>query len=112
MAIGEAASVSVHGANRLGSTRCSISLCSDAQQRNTRPLLSRPVPSTIRSLRMRAKKRWRASIASVMPRAAQPTAKLRLDMQRVMQNNCAVFRTGEVLQEGCRSAQRPLEPAR
>jgi len=29
-----------------------------------------------------------------------PTADLRLNMQRVMQNNCAVFRTGEVLEEG------------
>jgi succinate dehydrogenase / fumarate reductase flavoprotein subunit len=31
-----------------------------------------------------------------------PTAALRLKMQRVMQNNCAVFRTGEVLEEGRR----------
>jgi len=29
-----------------------------------------------------------------------PTAQLRLAMQKVMQNNCAVFRTGEVLHEG------------
>jgi succinate dehydrogenase / fumarate reductase flavoprotein subunit len=29
-----------------------------------------------------------------------PTAELRTRMQKVMQNNCAVFRTGEVLQEG------------
>ena len=29
-----------------------------------------------------------------------PTAELRIRMQKVMQNNCAVFRTGEVLQEG------------
>jgi succinate dehydrogenase / fumarate reductase flavoprotein subunit len=29
-----------------------------------------------------------------------PTAELRLSMQKVMQTNCAVFRTGEVLQEG------------
>src|SRR6185437_3814298 len=29
-----------------------------------------------------------------------PTAELRNRMQKVMQNNCAVFRTGEVLQEG------------
>jgi succinate dehydrogenase / fumarate reductase flavoprotein subunit len=29
-----------------------------------------------------------------------PTADLRLKMQRVMQNNCAVFRTGEILDEG------------
>ena len=28
------------------------------------------------------------------------TAEIRLAMQRVMQNNCAVFRTGEILQEG------------
>jgi succinate dehydrogenase / fumarate reductase flavoprotein subunit len=29
-----------------------------------------------------------------------PTAQLRLSMQKVMQNNCAVFRTAEVLEEG------------
>jgi succinate dehydrogenase flavoprotein subunit len=29
-----------------------------------------------------------------------PTAQLRLRMQKVMQTNCAVFRTGEVLDEG------------
>ena len=29
-----------------------------------------------------------------------PTAELRLKMQKVMQSNCAVFRTGEVLDEG------------
>jgi succinate dehydrogenase / fumarate reductase, flavoprotein subunit len=29
-----------------------------------------------------------------------PTAKLRLKMQKVMQTNCAVFRNGEVLEEG------------
>ncbi len=29
-----------------------------------------------------------------------PTAELRLRMQKTMQNNCAVFRTGEVLDEG------------
>ena len=29
-----------------------------------------------------------------------PTARLRLDMQKTMQTNCAVFRTGEVLDEG------------
>jgi succinate dehydrogenase / fumarate reductase flavoprotein subunit len=29
-----------------------------------------------------------------------PTAQLRLKMQKIMQTNCAVFRTGEVLEEG------------
>ena len=32
----------------------------------------------------------------------RPTASIRLEMQRIMQNNAAVFRTGEVLEEGCR----------
>jgi succinate dehydrogenase / fumarate reductase flavoprotein subunit len=31
-----------------------------------------------------------------------PTAELRLKMQKVMQTNCAVFRTGEILEEGHR----------
>src|SRR5690606_19830260 len=30
-----------------------------------------------------------------------PTADLRLKMQKTMQSNCAVFREGKVLQEGC-----------
>ena len=33
-----------------------------------------------------------------------PTAQLRLKMQKVMQNNCAVFRTGEVLERGPQAA--------
>ena len=33
---------------------------------------------------------------------SEPTAALRLDMQRVMQSNAAVFRTGATLEEGCR----------
>ena len=33
------------------------------------------------------------------------TASLRLKMQRVMQNNAAVFRTGEVLTEGLTSCR-------
>jgi succinate dehydrogenase / fumarate reductase flavoprotein subunit len=31
-----------------------------------------------------------------------PTSEMRLRMQRAMQDDCAVFRTGEVLAEGCR----------
>jgi succinate dehydrogenase / fumarate reductase flavoprotein subunit len=35
-----------------------------------------------------------------------PTAELRLEMQRTMQSNCAVFRTGEILQEGVDKLRR------
>ena len=35
-----------------------------------------------------------------------PTSELRLEMQKAMQENCAVFRTGEVLEEGCERMQK------
>ena len=35
-----------------------------------------------------------------------PTAELRLEMQKAMQENCAVFRTGDVLEEGCQRMQK------
>ena len=35
-----------------------------------------------------------------------PTAELRLNMQRVMQNNCAVYRTGDVLEEGVKLMEK------
>jgi len=38
-----------------------------------------------------------------------PTAQLRLKMQKVMQNNCAVFRTGEILQEGVKLIHEAYE---
>ena len=100
MAVGEAACVSVHGANRLGSNslidlvvfgraaalRCAEKLTPDGKQ----PEL--PADSADRALG-RLDHFRNAS-------GGTPTAKLRDSMQRVMQNNCAVFRTGDVLAEG------------
>jgi succinate dehydrogenase / fumarate reductase flavoprotein subunit len=100
MAVGEAACVSVHGANRLGSNslidlvvfgraaglRCGASLEAGASQPEIRD--SQTDAHLARFDRIR-----NAS-------GDQPVAKLRLDMQKAMQTNCAVFRTGEVLDEG------------
>jgi len=100
MAIGEAASVSVHGANRLGSNslidlvvfgraaalRCAETLEADAKQPD---LLTDAGDDCLARL-----DRFRHAKGDI------PTAELRLRMQRVMQNNCAVFRTGEILAEG------------
>jgi succinate dehydrogenase / fumarate reductase flavoprotein subunit len=100
MAVGEAACVSVHGANRLGSNslidlvvfgraaglRCGATLEAGASQPEVRA--SQTDSHLARFDRIR-----NAS-------GDQPVAKLRLDMQKAMQNNCAVFRTGEVLDEG------------
>jgi succinate dehydrogenase / fumarate reductase flavoprotein subunit len=100
MAIGEAACVSVHGANRLGSNslidlvvfgRATADRCAATVEPNSsHPELPRGAsdPAVARLDRLR-----HAS-------GGTPTAQLRLDMQKVMQSNCAVFRTGEVLEEG------------
>jgi succinate dehydrogenase / fumarate reductase, flavoprotein subunit len=100
MALGEAACVSVHGANRLGSNslidlvvfgraagiRAAEIVTAGAKQ----PEL--PADSADRALeRLDGFRYAKGSI---------PTAELRLRMQKVMQNNCAVYRTGETLEEG------------
>ena len=100
MALGEAACVSVHGANRLGSNslidlvvfgRAAALRCAEILTPNDKqPDL--PKDSAERPL-SRLDKFRNAS-------GGTPTAELRAKMQQVMQDNCAVFRTGEVLREG------------
>ncbi|MGC2811485.1 MAG: succinate dehydrogenase flavoprotein subunit [Bradyrhizobium sp.] len=100
MALGEAACVSVHGANRLGSNslidlvvfgraaaqRCAEKLTPNGKQPDL------PANSADKALGRLDHYRYAAG--------GTPTAKLRDSMQHVMQNNCAVFRTGEILNEG------------
>jgi succinate dehydrogenase / fumarate reductase flavoprotein subunit len=100
MALGEAACVSVHGANRLGSNslidlvvfgraaalRCAEKLSVNAKQPDL------PAGSADKALGRLDHYRYASG--------GTPTAKLRDGMQHVMQENCAVFRTGEVLHEG------------
>ncbi len=102
MAVGEAACVSVHGANRLGSNslidlvvfgraigeRCAETLDAGAAQ----PEFTSDTGNTA----LARLDRFRNADGPTS------TASLRDDMQRTMQNNCAVFRTGEVLEEGQR----------
>jgi succinate dehydrogenase flavoprotein subunit len=100
MAVGEAACVSVHGANRLGSNslidlvvfgravglRAAEIVKAGAKQPN--------LPEDSADLALSRLDHYRHA------NGGTPTADLRLKMQKVMQNNCAVYRTGEVLQEG------------
>lgn len=100
MAIGEAACVSVHGANRLGSNslidlvvfgraaaiRCAETLESGSKQPE--------LPKDSADLSLSRLDHFRNASGS------SPTAQMRLKMQKVMQSNCAVFRTGETLDEG------------
>jgi succinate dehydrogenase / fumarate reductase flavoprotein subunit len=101
-AIGEAACVSVHGANRLGSNslldlivfgRAVAHRCAEVIQPNQRHdnLDSGFVDALVADFdRLR------------FADGKNSAASIRDDMQQVMQNNAAVFRTGEVLEEGCK----------
>jgi len=100
MALGEAGCVSVHGANRLGSNslidlvvfgRAAALRCADT----IRPSEKQPdLPANSAEMALSRLDRLRHASGGT------PTAELRARMQRVMQENCAVFRTGEVLEEG------------
>ncbi len=100
MAIGEAACVSVHGSNRLGSNslidlivfgraaalRAAEVVTPGAKQAE---LAADSADGALARL-----DRFRYAKGSI------PTAELRLRMQKVMQNDCAVYRTGETLAAG------------
>ncbi|MDD9797858.1 MAG: succinate dehydrogenase flavoprotein subunit, partial [Alphaproteobacteria bacterium] len=94
MAIGEAACVSVHGANRLGSNSLIdlVVFGRAAAQRAAELITPQQTPAPF------AQNEGEAAIARLdhfRHAAGQtPTANLRLAMQKTMQENCAVFRTG------------------
>ncbi|MGH6923285.1 MAG: succinate dehydrogenase flavoprotein subunit [Propylenella sp.] len=100
MAVGEAASVSVHGANRLGSNslvdlvvfgRAAGIRCGETVSPGERHA---DLPRDADEMALSRLDRLRSADGGT------PTAKLRERMQKVMQEFCAVFRTGDVLREG------------
>ena len=100
MAIGEAACVSVHGANRLGSNslidlvvfgRAAAIRCAESIEKG-RAQPDVPEEATEKALARLDRYRY--------AKGSESTASLRLKMQKVMQSNCAVFRDGPVLKEG------------
>ncbi|HET6388793.1 succinate dehydrogenase flavoprotein subunit [Hyphomicrobium sp.] len=100
MAIGEAACVSVHGANRLGSNslidlvvfgRAAGLRCAETIEKGG---LQQDLPKDANEPALARLDRFRHAKGST------PTAALRLRMQKIMQANCAVFRDGPVLKEG------------
>ena len=100
MAVGEAACVSVHGANRLGSNSL-IDLvvfgraCGIRAAEVVKPgVAHKPLTSSATEAHIARFDRFRNANGST------GTAELRLKMQRAMQEDAAVFRTGETLQQG------------
>jgi succinate dehydrogenase / fumarate reductase flavoprotein subunit len=100
MAIGEAACVSVHGANRLGSNSLlDLVVFGRAAAHRAKEIVKPGIkhdtvnPEIIEKIITRFDK-IRSSNGSI------PVAELRLKMQRIMQNHAAVFRTKDTLEEG------------
>jgi succinate dehydrogenase / fumarate reductase, flavoprotein subunit len=100
MAVGEAACVSVHGANRLGSNslidlvvfgRAAGMQCAKSVKPGERHA---DLPKNSGDAALARFDRFRNA------KGGTPTAKLRLAMQKAMQEDAAVFRTGETLKSG------------
>ena len=109
MAIGEAACVSVHGANRLGSNSL-IDLVVFGKSAATRAaeIVKPGTPHEELSQSETDKcldrfDKLRNSSGSTK------TSELRLQMQKTMQSKCAVFRTEKTLKEGMNEIRKPFE---
>jgi len=109
MAIGEAACVSVHGANRLGTNslldivvfgRAAALRASDIIDKNKTVKTAEP-NTGLEAIERFDKLRY--------AKGSQNTADVRIGMQRIMQSNAAVFRTSEVLKEGVELIDKSAE---
>eukprot|EP01017_Pseudomicrothorax_dubius_P049720 TRINITY_DN928_c0_g2_i1.p1 TRINITY_DN928_c0_g2~~TRINITY_DN928_c0_g2_i1.p1 ORF type:complete len:643 (+),score=183.90 TRINITY_DN928_c0_g2_i1:115-2043(+) len=102
MAAGEAACASVHGANRLGANSLlDIIVFGRAAALTTKELMkpgeTQPeLPANAGEETIARLDRLRYSTGE------NPTAKIRLAMQRTMQNHAAVFRKQDTLEQGCK----------
>ena len=100
MAIGEAACVSVHGANRLGSNSLiDLVVFGRSAAKRTAELVKPGMPheDVQESETQKCLDRFdRLRFA----KGEKGTAELRLEMQKTMQSKCAVFRTEKTLKEG------------
>jgi succinate dehydrogenase / fumarate reductase, flavoprotein subunit len=99
-AVGEAACVSVHGANRLGSNSLiDLVVFGRATGLHLKSALApgaphKPLPKDSADLPLARVDKFRNASGG------SPTAAIRLEMQRTMQKHCAVFRDTALLDEG------------
>jgi succinate dehydrogenase / fumarate reductase flavoprotein subunit len=103
MGVGEAACVSVHGANRLGSNSLLDLVVFGREASRHAATIVRPgvkhapLPKDAGDFAVARLDRLRNAQGS------RSTAEIRLEMQKIMQRDAAVFRSGETLQEGVAS---------
>jgi len=109
MAIGEAACVSVHGANRLGSNSLIDLVVFGKSAANRAAEIVKPgsphekLPQSETDKCLDRFDKLRNSNGSTK------TSELRLSMQKTMQSKCAVFRTEKTLKEGMSDIRKPFE---
>ena len=101
MAVGEAGCASVHGANRLGSNSLiDLVVFGRAAAIRAGQVVDRAKRDSDTGQGGDRQGAGVGSTACAMPMAAPPTADLRLQMQRTMQDEAAVFRTDKTLAQG------------
>ncbi len=108
MAIGEAACVSVHGANRLGSNSLiDLVVFGKAAAKRAKELVKPNTPheKVSNSETDKCLERFDKIRNS---NGSTKTSELRLKMQKTMQTKCAVFRTERTLKEGVKEIRDPL----
>jgi len=108
-AAGEAACASVHGANRLGANSlldivvfgraCARTVAELYKPEQKQP----PLPADAGEESIARLDKYRHANGSLK------TSEIRLHMQRTMQNHASVFRTAQVLQEGCKAMDECYE---
>jgi succinate dehydrogenase / fumarate reductase flavoprotein subunit len=102
MAVGEAACASVHGANRLGSNSLiDLVVFGRAAAIKAGQTVDREAPIAIPNAKCCEKIMDRFD-ATRHADGGTPTASIRGDMQKIMQEDAAVFRTNETLKQGCK----------
>jgi succinate dehydrogenase/fumarate reductase flavoprotein subunit len=106
MAVGECGCASVHGANRLG-TNSLLDIVVFGRSAALRAAETIKPGSSHPALPKDCADRALSRLDQLRhANGSRRTAEIRLDMQKTMQNNAAVFRTREVLEEGCRKIDR------
>ena len=112
MAIGEAACVSVHGANRVGSNSL-IDLVVFGRAASKRAAeLVKPGSAHEEVSNSETDKCLERFDKIRNSNGSTKTSELRIEMQKTMQSKCAVFRTEKTLKEGVNQIRKPYEGMR
>jgi len=101
LAAGEVACASVHGANRLGANSLLDLVIFGRRAAQTTQELFKPGQQQ-KDLPKDAGQKTIDNLDRIrFSKGSEPTAKIRLTMQKTMQRHAAVFRRQDLLEEGC-----------